>query len=83
MNYLYEGQIRSLGPSGTIPLLAFIKSKESRANPEIRHRAMQIVAELAPESTRGDFIRLRADADATIAELAKGALGRLDQEMPQ
>lgn len=83
MQHLYETQIRSLGPTGAVPLVAFVKSPESQAEPELRHRAMRIVADLAPESSRADLFALAQDQDATVAQYAKQALARLDVHAPK
>lgn len=79
MQHLYENQIRNLGPTGAVPLVAFVKSPRSLVEPELRHQAMRIVADLAPESTRGDLSDLAHDRDATVAQYAKHALARLGQ----
>ncbi|MDP1561295.1 MAG: hypothetical protein Q8M16_07850 [Pirellulaceae bacterium] len=83
MQHLYETQIRSLGPTGAVPLVAFVKSPESRAEPELRHQAMRIVADLAPESSRADLFALAQDLDATVAQYAAQALARLDLMSPK
>ena len=77
MSSMYESQIHSLGPAGTIPLIAFVRSQESLTNPELRQSAMRIIAELAPVSTRTDLEFLAMDADPTVSQLASAALVRL------
>lgn len=77
MSSLYDSQIRGLGPSGTIPLIAFVRSPESRDKPELRHQAMQIIADLAPASTRSDLEVLVSDSDPTVSRFASAALARL------
>ena len=72
-----SSQIRSLGPAGTLPLIAFVRSPESQARPELRRRAMEIVADLAPASTRPDLEILATDADPEVARLARVALTRM------
>ncbi len=74
-----SGQIRSLGPSGTLPLIAFVRSPESLTRPELRHRAMAIVADLAPASTRSDLEVLATDTDPEVARLARVALDRISK----
>ncbi len=74
-----SSQIRSLGPAGTLPLIAFVRSPESRTRPELRHRAMAIVADLAPASTRSDLEVLATDADPEVARLAHAALIRISR----
>lgn len=83
MQYLYEERIRELGPPGALPLIAFVQSEKSRTNPETRQRAMRIVADLAPESTRPDLTRLSYDSDAVVAGYANQAIARLDQDIPK
>ncbi len=70
-------QIRNLGPTGTLPLIAFVRSPESQARPDLRRRAMEIVADLAPESTRQDLEILTSDADPAVARFAQVALDRM------
>lgn len=77
MSSMYESQIRGLGPAGTIPLIAFVRSSQSLDNPALRHQAMRIIADLAPASTRSDLEVLAMDADAQVSLLATAALLRL------
>ncbi|MDA1231503.1 MAG: hypothetical protein O2856_12070 [Planctomycetota bacterium] len=77
MSSLYDSQIRRLGPPGTIPLIAFVRSPASRDKPALRHHAMQIIADLAPESTRSDLEVLVSDSDPTVSKFASAALARL------
>jgi hypothetical protein len=77
MSSMYDRQIRSLGPAGTIPLIAFVRSSKSLDNPELRHHAMQIIADLAPASTRRDLESLKKDSDPTVSQFAHTALARL------
>lgn len=79
IQYFYEDQIRELGAPGTLPLLAFVKAERSRTDPAVRERAMRIIADLAPESTREDLIQLCSDSDRRIAEYARLGLQRLDE----
>ena len=72
-------QIRSLGPAGTLPLIAFVRSPESQLRPELRHRAMEIVADLAPASTREALEILATDADPEVARLARMAIDRISR----
>lgn len=72
-------QIRSLGPAGTLPLIAFVRSPESQLRPELRHRAMEIVADLAPASTRPDLELLATDADDEVARFARVAIDRISR----
>ncbi len=81
MSSLYVQEIRELGPAGTIPLLAYVQSERSRSSAGVRRSAMQIIADLAPESARGDLLRLQNDDDPEVQALADRALQRL--EMPK
>ena len=72
-----SSQIRSLGPAGTLPLIAFVRSTESQSRPELRRRAMEIVADLAPASTRQDLEVLATDSDPQVARFARAALKRI------
>jgi len=77
MAFLYEEQIRQLGPSGLLPLLAFVRSPESRENSELRVRAMSYAAEMATEAALPLFEALRHDDDPVIKKLANQAIARL------
>jgi hypothetical protein len=80
MRGFYDEEIRGLGPAGTIPLLAFVRSPDSRNNPALRQRAMEIIADLAPISVRADLEALAQDQDPLVARLATKAL---DQWTPR
>lgn len=77
MAYLYDEQIRQLGPPGTLPLIAFVRSSESREQPELRHNAMRIIADLAPRSAEADLKALSNDDDPSVKQFARVALKRL------
>ncbi len=79
--YLDEQQIRQLGPRGAIPLLAYVQSDRSGAQVSVRHRAMQIATELADESASSRLRQLSSDQDDTIAEHAKRALQRIENNV--
>lgn len=79
MSSMYDSQIRSLGPAGTIPLIAFVQSSESSENPDLRYQAMQIIADLAPASTRSDLESLALDNDPSVRQFARSALSRLSE----
>ena len=70
-------QIRNLGPAGTLPLIAFVRSPNSQTRPDLRRRAMEIVSDLAPASTRPDLDILATDADPEVARFARVALDRI------
>ena len=80
MSSMYDSQIRSLGPAGTIPLIAFVRSPKSLDNPQLRHHAMQIISDLAPASTRNDLESLAKDSDAIVSQFANVALARLSKQ---
>jgi len=76
--YLKEEQIRRLGPPGAIPLLAYVQSDSSRKKIAVRRDAMRIAVDLADESAVERLRQLRGDEDPSIAQLADGALRRLE-----
>jgi hypothetical protein len=76
----YDQQIRQLGPAAALPLLAFVRSPESGGQPELRHRAMQLAAELATRSCLTDLDALRHDDDADIRQMSKQAIARLQAD---
>jgi hypothetical protein len=80
MAYLYEEQIRQLGPKGTLPLIAFVRSTDPSQDPELRRGAMSIIADLAPSSTLPDLDVLCADSDPIVRQLAIRAVQRLRPE---
>lgn len=75
--YLYEDQIRELGPPGAIPLLAFVRSPDSLQKPELRLRAMRMAMEQAGESALPDLEKLLGDDDPIIRKLAGRTIERL------
>ena len=77
MAYMYENQIRKLGPAGAIPLLAYVRSPESRQDPPLRVRAMGLVTEMATTDAVISLEELVQDEDPIIAKLAARALTRL------
>jgi hypothetical protein len=76
-SFLYENQIRGLGPSGVVPLLAYVRSKESVSQPDLRLRAMEMVAEMATTASIEDLNALLQDEDPQIQKLSSQALTRL------
>lgn len=80
MSYAYEGQIRNLGPAGTLPLIAFVQSPNAADKRELRQRAMRIIADLAPRSVMTDLESLARDADPIVGQLAQTALRRLEPD---
>jgi hypothetical protein len=77
LDNLYEDEIRSLGDYAVLPLLRFVQSESSREAPNQRHRAMSIVADMAPAWLIGDLIELLADPEPAVRIQAAAALERL------
>ena len=77
MSHLYESEIRSLGEYGVLPLLRYVESDRSRKMTNRRHRAMQIVSDLAPQWMIGDLIKLLKDDDSEVRLLTATAIHRL------
>ena len=77
ISYLYEEQIRELGPAGAAPLLAYVRSQRSRENPERRHRAMKLISETASADQVEGIEALLSDDDSTVRQSAAAALRRL------
>ena len=77
VRHLYEEQIRQLGPAGTLPLIAFVRSAESKGKNELRQNAMKIIADLAPLSSMKDLESLLNDSDTVVRRRALTALHRL------
>lgn len=76
--YFYEDQIRQLGPAGVLPLLAFVRSPDSRRDPDLRIRAMQFIAELATSSSSlSQLQELARDDDPMVKSLAVQTVSRL------
>jgi len=69
MSSMYDSQIGRPGPAGTTPLIAFVQTSKGSENPDLRYQAMQIIADLAPASTRSDLellaIRLKGNTEST------------------
>lgn len=80
VSYLYEDQIRQLGPPGAIPLLAFVRSPDSLKKPDLRIRAMGLAAELASESSLADLEQLLRDQDPVIQKMAARTIRRLQPD---
>ncbi len=76
-SFLYEDQIRGLGPSGVVPLLAYVRSTDSVSQPELRLRAMEMIAEMATSASIDDLHALLQDGDPRIRTLSGQALTRL------
>ncbi|MDZ4783088.1 MAG: zf-HC2 domain-containing protein [Planctomycetia bacterium] len=77
MNLLSDAELRSLGPSCTVPLSRYVRSEDSQQQQERRRHAARLLADLAPVSLIGDMIELLADDDPEIRVQAATALRRL------
>ena len=77
LSYFYESQIRDLGPSGALPLLAYVESETSKGLPVKRLRGMNIACDIADRTSIDRLHRLSKDSDAQIRELANQTLDRL------
>ena len=77
ISYLYEEQIRELGPAGVAPLLAYVRSPRSRENPARRHRAMSLISETASADQAEAIETLLSDDDSVIRQSAGATLQRL------
>ncbi len=75
-----DSQIRQMGPLAAKPLLSFVESERSQANPMSRRRAMQLGAELADENCLEVLQRLREDVDTSIARIAERGIEKLQSE---
>ena len=75
--HLNENQIRQLGPSGAIPLLAYVVAESSPEQLELRRTATRLASELADQRGAEMLARLTSDPDAFIANQAKETLRRL------
>jgi hypothetical protein len=85
VTWLYEQEIRGLGEHAVLPLLRFVQSPQSKAEPERRQTAMRLVSDLAPSWAVPELIGLLADDDAETRFFAATALQRLtglDQGRP-
>jgi len=80
--YLYESQIRDLGPLGALPLLAFVQSPRALEQPQLRERAMRLAADLASSSALPTLRLLEQDPDPQIQALARSAVSRLTPPAP-
>ncbi|MEL6104586.1 MAG: zf-HC2 domain-containing protein [Planctomycetota bacterium] len=67
-----ELQIRALGGSGAIPLLAYVRHSEAdSAQRSTRRRAMRLALEIADANALTIIDKLRSDEDQVVAELAE------------
>lgn len=80
--YFYEDQIRRLGPAGALPLLAYVRSPDSRRDSDLRIRAMHFVVELAAPATLPQLQELLDDDDPVVKSLAAQTISRLRSRPP-
>lgn len=80
VSYLYEEQIRELGPAGAAPLIAYVRSPRSRDNPRHRHRAMSLISQMASIEQIAEVEALQSDEDPVVRQSAAAALHRLRPE---
>lgn len=80
VSLMYERDLRSLGEYGAVPLIKFVRSEASRAEPSRRTVAMNVVADTAPAWMIPDLIALLNDEEPHIRRLAAQGLQRLTGE---
>ncbi|MGI9472225.1 MAG: anti-sigma factor family protein [Rubripirellula sp.] len=79
VGYLTEQQIRRLGPSGAIPLLAYVQSADPINDQEPRRTAMRIATEVVDQTAMTRLQELTRDRDSVVAQLAEDAVKRLQE----
>lgn len=77
-SYANEALVHSFGEQGSIPLLAYVQSHESRQKPEIRVRALRLAATIVTRRQLGDLRRLARDSDAEISRMAASLVEQLE-----
>lgn len=80
VSYLYAEQIEELGPAGTIPLLAYVRSPASQAHPQRRQRAMQLVQKMASADQLDAVRALLSDSDPVVRNSAAATIRRLSSQ---
>jgi hypothetical protein len=80
VSYLYAEQIEELGPAGTIPLLAYVRSPASQAHPQRRQRAMQLVQKVASADQLDAVRALLSDSDPVVRNTAAATIRRLSSQ---
>lgn len=80
VSYLYAEQIEELGPAGTIPLLAYVRSSLSQPHPRRRHRAMELVQKMASPDQLGAVRALLSDPDPIVRSSAAATIRRLSPQ---
>jgi hypothetical protein len=80
LSSLYESEIRSLGAYCVLPLIRYLESPQSQADPARRQTAARIIADLATTWAIGDLIGLLKSEDGIVRRHAAAALQRLTEE---
>ncbi len=75
--HLHEQQIRSLGPPGAVPLLAYVLSDDSRQQPDLRRSAIRLATESCDAAALDLLRQLSSDEDPYVARQANEAILRL------
>jgi ferric-dicitrate binding protein FerR (iron transport regulator) len=82
LEFMDEQEIRSLGDHCVLPLTRYLQSNRMADEPDKRHRAARILADLAQPWSIGDLIRLLDDDDAEVRFRAAKGLARLTCGVP-
>lgn len=77
MAHFYEPEIRAMGERCALPLLRYVQSPQSRANPQRRHSAARILADIAGPSLVPDLVELLEDSDPEVRVHVAGGLKRI------
>ena len=75
--YIYEQQIRALGPVGAIPLLAFVVDGASASQPDLRRTAIRIASGQADSTAIELLEKLVDDDDSYVSATAAKTLARV------
>jgi hypothetical protein len=80
--HLYEWEIRSLGDHCALPLLRYVESEGSNAEPRQRHEAARILADVADVTQLAGLAALLDDADPEVRVSAARGVARLTGGLP-